>query len=153
MTNDQEQATANAASVTTPSDREVLIERVFDAPRERVYAAFTDPKLNVPNGGGPRDTTTIVDQMDVRPGGAWRFVHRSCRDGSVDRLQGNVSRGDAARAPGLHVRVGRDARPRAGGDGDSVEDLGGRTKVTDHSLFDTKEDRDGMLESGMRAAD
>ncbi len=63
----QEQSSAGGAtSVTTPSDREIVTERVFDAPRERVYAAFTDPEL-IPEWWGPRKTTTTVDVMDVRP--------------------------------------------------------------------------------------
>ena len=45
-------------------------ERVFDAPRERVFAAFTDPEL-IPRWWGPRRMTTTVDEMDVRVGGKW----------------------------------------------------------------------------------
>ncbi len=53
----QEQSSAGGAtSVTTPSDREIVTERVFDAPRERVYAAFTDPEL-IPEWWGPRKMT------------------------------------------------------------------------------------------------
>ena len=44
-----------AATVTTPTDREIHVERVFDAPRERVFAAFTDPEL-IPQWWGPRGT-------------------------------------------------------------------------------------------------
>ena len=51
--------------VTTPSDREIATECVFDAPRERVFAAFTDPEL-ILEWWGPRDTTTIVEEMDVQ---------------------------------------------------------------------------------------
>ena len=63
---DQQQA-ARTATVTTPTDREIHIERVFDAPRDRVFAAYTDPEL-IPEWWGPRGTTTVVDEMDVRPG-------------------------------------------------------------------------------------
>jgi len=49
------------------------MERVFDAPRELVFRAFTDPEL-IPRWWGMRDSTTVVDSMDVRPGGAWRYV-------------------------------------------------------------------------------
>jgi uncharacterized protein YndB with AHSA1/START domain len=82
MTSDRQQA--QTATVTTPTDREIHIERVFDAPRDRVFAAFTDPKL-IPEWWGPRDTTTVVDQMDVRAGGSWRFVMRNS-DGSDGML-------------------------------------------------------------------
>ena len=82
MTNRQ----AQAAKVTTPTDREILIEREFDAPRDRVFAVYTDPKL-IPEWYGPRDTTTIVDEMDVRAGGRWRFIMRSA-DGSESGFRG-----------------------------------------------------------------
>jgi uncharacterized protein YndB with AHSA1/START domain len=74
MSNDTETA-ANPLTVTKRADREIFTERVFDVPRERVFAAFTDPDL-IPQWWGPRDTTTVVDKMDVRPGGDWRFVVR-----------------------------------------------------------------------------
>ena len=73
MTSDQQQQ--RAATLTTPTDREIHVERIFDAPRERVFAAYTDPKL-IPEWWGPRETTTIVDPMDVRPGGSWRLPRR-----------------------------------------------------------------------------
>jgi uncharacterized protein YndB with AHSA1/START domain len=66
VTEDQQQATTTV--ITTPTEREIRIERVFDAPRERVFAIYTDPEL-IPAWWGPRGTTTIVDEMDVRTGG------------------------------------------------------------------------------------
>src|SRR5215207_10022772 len=81
---DQQQATP--AKLTKPSDREIHVERVFGAPRDRVFAAFTDPG-RIPEWWGPRDTTTIVDRMDVRPGGSWRFVMRDS-DGSESGFRG-----------------------------------------------------------------
>jgi len=146
MTNDQQETTAGATAVTTPSAREIVSERVFDAPRERVFAAYTDPEL-IPEWWGPRGTTTIVDQMDVRPGGAWRFVHRD-PDGTETGFRGTyrevtpperiVQTFEWEGMPG-HVMV----------DTATFEDLGGRTKVTTTSLFHTPEERDGMLASGM----
>ena len=56
-------------------DREIRAERFFEAPRERVCQAFTDPEL-IPQWWGPRSTTTTVDKLEVEPGGAWRFVQR-----------------------------------------------------------------------------
>ena len=60
--------------------------REFDAPRDRVFAAYTDPAL-IPEWWGPRGTTTIVDVMDVRPGGQWRFVARNA-DGTETAFRG-----------------------------------------------------------------
>jgi uncharacterized protein YndB with AHSA1/START domain len=144
MSSNEQQAPT--ATVTTPTDREIHIERVFDAPRDRVFAAFTDPKL-IPEWWGPRDTTTVVDQMDVRPGGSWRFVMRNA-DGSESGFRGTyrevtpperiVQTFEWEPMPG-HVSV----------ETATFEDLGERTKVTTTSLFHTTEERDGMLESGM----
>jgi uncharacterized protein YndB with AHSA1/START domain len=54
---------------------EVRLSRVFDAPRERLFAAFTDPG-QISKWWGPRGMTTVVDKFDFREGGIWRFVHR-----------------------------------------------------------------------------
>ena len=56
-----EQAQTQAAVVTTPTDREIHIVREFAAPRDRVFAVFTDPEL-IPEWWGPRGTTTTVDR-------------------------------------------------------------------------------------------
>src|SRR5438128_12053369 len=58
-----------------PGKQEILITREFDAPRELVFKACTDPKL-IPQWWGPRYLSTEVDKMDVRPGGQWRFLNR-----------------------------------------------------------------------------
>ena len=55
------------------SDREIVITRVFDAPRELVWEAWTDP-AQVVQWWGPRGFTTTVHEMDVRPGGIWRHT-------------------------------------------------------------------------------
>ncbi len=137
---------APAATVTTPAEREIHIERVFDAPRDRVFDAFTDPEL-IPEWWGPRDTTTVVDQMDVRPGGSWRCIMRDS-DGSETGFRGTyrevtpperiVQTFEWEGMPG-HVSV----------DTATFEDLGDRTKVISTSIFHTTEERDGMLDSGM----
>ncbi|MFL5840046.1 MAG: SRPBCC family protein [Thermoleophilaceae bacterium] len=143
---EQEQTAPAAAAVTTPTDREIHVERVFDAPRDRVFAAFTDPKL-IPEWWGPRGGTTTVDQMDVRPGGAWRFVFRG-PDGSETAFRGTyrevtppervVQTFEWEGLPG-HVSI----------ETADFEDLGDRTKVITTSLFHTQDERDGMLASGM----
>jgi uncharacterized protein YndB with AHSA1/START domain len=144
VTSHQQQAPTT--SITTPTDREIHIERVFDAPRDRVFAVYTDPSL-IPEWWGPRGTTAVVDQMDVRPGGSWRFVVRSS-DGSETAFRGTyrevapperiVQTFEWEGMPG-HVSV----------ETATFEDLGERTKVTTTSLFHTPEERDGMLQSGM----
>jgi uncharacterized protein YndB with AHSA1/START domain len=137
---------SRTATVTTPAEREIHIERILDAPREVVFATFTDPEL-IPEWWGPRRTTTIVDEMDVRTGGDWRFVMRD-NDGSETAFRGTyrevtpperiVQTFEWSGMPG-YVSV----------ETATFEDLGDRTKVTTTSIFHTTEERDGMLASGM----
>lgn len=58
---------------TDTADREMVLERVFDAPRELVFDAWTDAR-HVAHWWGPRGFTTTTREMDVRPGGRWRFI-------------------------------------------------------------------------------
>jgi uncharacterized protein YndB with AHSA1/START domain len=60
-------------NTTTPAERELVISRVFDAPRELVFEMWTDPK-HVAQWWGPNGFTNTIHEMDVRAGGAWRFV-------------------------------------------------------------------------------
>ena len=55
------------------AQRELVITRIFDAPRELVWRAWTDPK-HVAQWWGPNGFTNTIHEMDVRPGGVWRFV-------------------------------------------------------------------------------
>jgi uncharacterized protein YndB with AHSA1/START domain len=131
-----------------PSEREIRMSRVFDAPRELVLQAHTDP-AHIPQWWGQRRSTTIVDTLDVRPGGAWRFIQRD-PEGNEYAFRGEfreivpperlVYTFEFEGMPG-HVVV----------ETVTFEERDGRTTVTSTSLFDSVEDRDGMLESGMEA--
>lgn len=146
MTDNPEAITDKATALSTPSDREILTERVFDARRERVFAAFTDPEL-IPRWWGLRSTTTIVDRLDLRPGGTWRFIERNA-DGSEYGFRGTyreitpperlIYSFEWEGMPG-HVIINTA----------SFEDLGESTRVRINSLFHTTEERDGMLDAGM----
>src|ERR1700704_1771922 len=61
--------------VTTPADREIVLTRVFDAPRRMVFEAFTKPEL-LKRWFGPRGWTLVVCEVDLRVGGSFRFVLR-----------------------------------------------------------------------------
>jgi uncharacterized protein YndB with AHSA1/START domain len=140
------QQSGEKAIITTPTDREIHVERVFDAPRDRVFAVYTDPEL-IPEWWGPRGTETSVDEMDVRPGGGWRFVGQG-PDGSEAAFRGVfreivpperiVYSFEWEGMPG-HVSV----------DTVTFEDLGGQTRIVSDTVFHTPEERDGMIESGM----
>jgi uncharacterized protein YndB with AHSA1/START domain len=139
-------AAQKTATVTTPSDREIKVERVFDAPRDRVFAAWTDPEL-ISEWWGPHGTTTRVDYMDVRTGGRWRFVMRDA-DGGESGFQGAYREV----TPPERIVQTFEWEPMAGRvsvEATTFEDLGERTKVTTVSTFHTTSERDGMLGSGM----
>jgi uncharacterized protein YndB with AHSA1/START domain len=139
------------AEVTTPTDREILIERVFDAPRDRVYAAFTDPEL-IPEWWGRYEDTVTVDKMEVRDGGEWRFVTVSGggrdKEGEEHAFRG-VFREVVPPERIVWTFEWEGMKGYITVETVTFEDLGEQTKVSSRSLFFTTEERDGMLESGM----
>jgi uncharacterized protein YndB with AHSA1/START domain len=135
-----------ATTVSTPAEREIVSERIFDAPRERVYAAFTDPQA-IPRWWGPRRMTTVVEEMDVRVGGRWRFVS-SDPDGSEYAFQG-VYREIVANERIVQTFEWEGMPGHVIVETVEFEDRGGRTRVRTTSLFHTTAERDGMLASGM----
>ncbi len=138
---------SKSLTVATPSDLEIVMTREFDAPRELVFEAHTKCE-HLTNWWGPRKYTLEVCELDFRPGGKYRFVHRGPEGVDEHGFRGEfreivppekiVWTFEWEGMPG-HVSV----------DTVTLEDLGGRTRLTAHSLFDSKEDRDGMLQSGM----
>jgi uncharacterized protein YndB with AHSA1/START domain len=127
----------------------VVMQRVFDAPRELVWKAFTDPD-SIPRWWGPRVLTTTVEKMEVRPGGAWRFIQHDA-EGAEYAFNGVFKEIDSPKflsytfnfegIPGDH-EVFETVR---------FEDLDGKTKVTSTATFANIEDLDGMVASGMEA--
>src|SRR5947209_10156557 len=79
--------TSGNLSFTTPTDREIVITRVFDAPRKRLFEAYTNPKHLSQWLLGPPGWTMPVCEADVRPGGAWHFVWRKA-DGAEMAMRG-----------------------------------------------------------------
>lgn len=133
------------ARVSTPTEREIRIERVFDAPRERVWRAFTDPALVAQWWG--RGHKLVIERMEVERGGHWRFVEHA-----PDGVHGFEGRYREVTAPQRLVQTFEwDGMPGHVVIETAVfEDLGdGRTRVVNTSLFHTTEERDGMLHSGM----
>jgi uncharacterized protein YndB with AHSA1/START domain len=137
----------NETSITTPSDTEIRIERTFDAPRALVWEAYTDPEL-LPEWLGPRELEMTVDEFDLRPGGSYRFTHADS-DGNKFVFFGELREVEEpeliGRTFGWEGMPGKVSVERA-----EFEELdGGRTRIVVTSSFDSKEDRDGMLQSGM----
>ena len=92
--------------MTTPGDREIRTERVFDAPRALVWQAFTDPKLVAQWWG--RGNKLVVERLEVERGGHWRFVEHSSE--GVHGFEGRFREVTPPERAGDDVRVGRDAR-------------------------------------------
>ncbi|WP_254625014.1 MULTISPECIES: SRPBCC family protein [unclassified Myxococcus] len=133
------------AVVTQPSDREIRTERIFDAPRERVWRAMTDPKQVAQWWG--RGNKLVVERLEVERGGHWRFVEHA--EGDAHGFEGRfrevtppermVQTFEWDGMPGYVILITT-----------TLEDVGnGRTKLVATSLFYTTEERDGMASSGM----
>lgn len=133
--------------IIEPGRQDIVITRVFDAPREAVFKAVTDPEL-VPRWWGPRELSTEVERMDPRPGGSWRFVHHDENGGAyafhgvyhdVVAPERIVQTFEFEGAPG-HVAL----------ETLTLEDLGdGRTRYTTRALHESVESRDAAVQSGM----
>jgi uncharacterized protein YndB with AHSA1/START domain len=132
--------------VAEPGKQESIITRIFDAPRESVFKTYTDPNL-IPQWWGPKNLTTTVEKMDARPGGVWRIVQRDA-EGNEYAFHGVYH--DVAPPQRLVRTFEFEGMPgHVSLETVTLEDLGGKTKLTTKSVFQTVEDRDGMFESGM----
>jgi uncharacterized protein YndB with AHSA1/START domain len=134
-----------SATLTTPSEREVRIERIFDAPRERVWRAFTDPKWVAQWWG--RGNRVVIERLELERGGHWRFVEHAS-----DGVHGFEGRFREVTPPERIVQTFEwDGMPGyVAINTATFEDLGdGRTRVVSTSLFHTRDEREGMLKSGM----
>ena len=121
----------NDTTVTTPSELEIRVERVFDAPREHVFSVWTDPAL-IPEWWGDG---TVVEEMDVRPGGSYRF-----------RTAFGVVEGEfrEVEPPARLVQTFQNHLQTL-----VFDDLGGRTKLTQTMQFATTEERDTTMQYGV----
>jgi uncharacterized protein YndB with AHSA1/START domain len=131
-----------------PGKQEIIMTRTFDAPRDLVFKTMTDPNL-IPQWWGPRYLTTTVDEMDLRPGGRWRYVQRDPQGNEhafhgvyhdITAPERLVFTFEYEGVPG-HVLL----------DTVTLEELDGKTKLTDQSVFQSVADRDGMVQSGMES--
>jgi uncharacterized protein YndB with AHSA1/START domain len=124
---------------TETEPRSIIATRVFDAPRELVFAAWTDPK-HLAQWWGPNGFTTTTHAIDARPGGVWRFVmhgpdgrdyeNRITYDGIVkpERIVYSHDGGEDVEPVRFQVTV-------------TFEDYGGKTKLTMFMLFPSAEKR------------
>ena len=136
----------NQLVVTTPSDQEILSTREFDAPRELVFEAHTSCE-HLSRWWGPRRYEVSSCELDFRPGGAWRMVHKGA-EGEIPAFRGEFR--EIVRPERITWSFEWEGMPgHVSVQTATFEDLGGRTRLTARSVFDSREDRDGMLQSGM----
>jgi uncharacterized protein YndB with AHSA1/START domain len=144
-------STANkvgATNFTTPSDRELVTTRVFDAPRRLVWDAWTNPEHVSQWMLGPSGWTMPVCEIDLRPGGAWHFVWRKS-DGTEMEMRGVYRE---VKPPERLV-----ATESWGGDWPEtvntlvLSEKDGLTTVTQTVLYPSKQARDRALGTGMKA--
>lgn len=137
---------AHESTLTTPTEREIRVERIFDAPRERVWRAYTDPALVARWWG--RGNPVDIERLEVERGGHWRFVEHA--GGEAHGFEGRFR--EVVPPERLVQTFEWDGMPGyVAVNTATFEDLGdGRTRVVVVSLFHTTEERDGMLKSGMK---
>jgi uncharacterized protein YndB with AHSA1/START domain len=133
--------------IADPGKQEIFIIREFDAPRDLVFKATTDPALIV-QWLGPRDLTLRIDTYEPRSGGSYRYIHSDAKNNeygfrgvfhSIVAPERIIQTFEFEGMPG-HATL----------ETAKYEELaGGRTKLTVHSVFQSVADRDGMLQSGM----
>ena len=140
--------TADAATETASStaDREIVLSREFDAPRELVWQAYTDPR-HLPVWWGPDGFTNTVHEMDVRPGGMWRFIMHG-PDGRD--WPNRVTYREVAAPERMVYDHGEDVDDDPGAFHVTItfDDLGGRTRVTQRMIFATAAQREGVVSFG-----
>lgn len=132
--------------IAEPGSHALSITREFNAPRERVFEAYIDPEA-VAKWWGQESAMTIVDQMEAKSGGVWRYVQREA-DGTEYAFKGVYHEVTAPERlvytfefegiPG-HVLL----------ETITLTEQDGKTLLTDQSVFQSVEDRDGMIASGM----
>jgi uncharacterized protein YndB with AHSA1/START domain len=122
----------NETVVTTPNELEIRVERIFDAPRAHVFSVWTDPEL-IPGWWGEG---TVVEEMDVRPGGRWRF------DTGYGIVEGEFRE---VEPPARLVQTFQNHLQTL-----EFEELGEeRTKLTQTMRFATTEERDTTMQYGV----
>jgi uncharacterized protein YndB with AHSA1/START domain len=133
--------------IIEPGKQDIVFKRVFDAPRDIVFRALTDPSL-VPSYWGPQKYEVIVDEMEARAGGRWRYITRADDGGehsfhgvyhevTPDRI---VQTSEYEGAPG-HVAL----------ETAFLEERDGKTYYTGVSLAGSVEERDAVVASGMES--
>ncbi|MET0730980.1 MAG: SRPBCC family protein [Solirubrobacterales bacterium] len=135
------------AVVTLPTDKQILIEREFDAPKELVYKAYTTPELIKRWWAGKRGEVTLVE-VDLRVGGGWRYVMNASSGGFEVGFHGEY-REIVTNERLVSTEVYEGMPDAAALDTLTLTEENGRTKLSILVEHQTQEHRDGHIESGM----
>jgi uncharacterized protein YndB with AHSA1/START domain len=134
-------------TLTMPSDKELVITAVLDAPRRIVFEACTKPE-HVKQWWGPRRMPLTVCQIDLRPGGAWRYATRDPENGNEYAWSGVyreiVPPERLVYTEGFEAMPGHDYLVTA-----TLDEKDGKTTLTSRLQYKSVEDRDGHVNSGM----
>ena len=139
--------TAKTQIIAEPGMPQIVMTREFDAPRELLFRAYTEPELLV-QWLGPRRYTMILDRYDVRDGGTWRYIHRDS-DGNEYGFHG-VFHGTPSPDGGIVQTFEFEGAPgHVSLETLTFEEQDGRTLVRTNDVFQSVKDRDAMIQSGM----
>lgn len=128
--------------------QEIIITREFNAPRDVIFKAFTDPKI-YQKWIGPRDHTMEIDVFESKDGGSWRYIQKD-PEGNEFAFHGVNHEVSKDRIIGTFEFEGLPEKGHVILQAvylESLEDK--RTRMTNINVFLTVEDRDGMIQSGM----
>jgi uncharacterized protein YndB with AHSA1/START domain len=139
------QADVQDPAIALTPDREIVIKRTLDAPRELVFAVWTDPK-HLPHWYGPNGFTTTVHEMDLRPGGVWRLTMRG-PDGRDYRNK--IVFSEVVKPERLVYRhvADRDTEPATHQTTVTFEARGNKTDLTLRMVFDSNDARDYVIKT------
>lgn len=142
--------TKNKTKITAePGSQEIIIERIFDAPRDIVFRAFVDPEAFV-QWMGPRNLNMTLESFEPRDGGSWRYIHRD-EEGNAYAFHGVFH--EVLPPERIIQTFEFEGLPEKGhvtlDTARFDETAAGQTKITLQSVFQSVADRDGMVQSGM----
>jgi uncharacterized protein YndB with AHSA1/START domain len=131
--------------VAEPGAQVATLTRVLDSPPERIFKAYTDPKL-IPLWWGPANLTTKIENMDARTGGSWRFVQRD-PEGNEYAFHGVYHEVSPMRIVQTFEFEGMPGHVMF--QVMTLEKFDDKTKMTDKSFAESVEDLEGMVREGM----
>ena len=139
----------NKTTITAePGKQELFVTREFDAPRDLVFKAHTDPQIFV-QWIGPRNLNTNLETFEPVSGGKWRFIQKD-PDGNEFAFHGVFHEVSSERVIQTFEFEGLPDSGHVILETVRFEELpNGRTRLSSQSVFQSVEDRDGMVQSGM----